>query len=144
LGIVLVLIVGAFGLVDVPLEGGIGDPTYRPQTAAALDREYVLAIGNLSIDLREVDFSGAHRRVHAQLGIGEINVTVPGDVRVVVDGHAGVGGVTAFGEPSDECCPTEVNGVWAGIPRAGTLFLDADVGVGHIDIRRQEFFRGPS
>jgi phage shock protein PspC (stress-responsive transcriptional regulator) len=136
LGLLLALIVGAFGLVDVPLEGGIGDPTYRPQSAAALDREYTLAIGNLKLDLSDVDLSGARRRVHAQLGVGEIDVTVPQDVRVVVDGHAGVGGVTAFGTSSDECCPTDVRRVSPGVPGAGTLVLDADVGLGHIDIIR--------
>ena len=37
LGIPLVLVVGGFGLVDVPLAGGIGDPTYHPRTVAAVD-----------------------------------------------------------------------------------------------------------
>src|SRR5439155_953860 len=65
LGIPLVLLVGAFGLVDVPLSGGIGDPTYHPRSAVAVDGEYQLAIGNLSVDLRDADFSGTRRHVHA-------------------------------------------------------------------------------
>jgi hypothetical protein len=141
LGIVLALIVGAFGLVDVPLEGGVGDPTYRPLTVSAVHREYDLAIGSLSIDLSDVDFSGARRTVHAQLGIGDMDVTVPDDVRVVVDGHAGLGDITAFGVPSDECCPTEIRRVRPGRAGAGTLVIDADVGIGHIDIMRRNLIR---
>jgi hypothetical protein len=140
-----VLIVGGFGLVDVPLTGGIGDPTYHPRAVTAVDRDYSLGIGNLSVDLRDVDFSGHRRRVHAQLGIGQLNVTVPEGVRVVVDGHAGAGSVTAFGQQSDECCPTDVHLVRPGTAGRGTLLLDAEVGAGHIDIRRrQESFRASS
>src|SRR5437763_14370169 len=74
LGIPLVLAVGLFGLVDVPLRGGIGDPTYHPHRAVGVQRDYELAIGNLSVALRDGDFSGARRPVHAKLGIGRPNV----------------------------------------------------------------------
>jgi hypothetical protein len=145
LGIPLVLVVGAFGLVDVPLRGGIGDPTYRPRTVAAVDRDYELAIGNLSVDLRDVDFAGARRHVRARLGVGQLNVTVPEGVRVVLDAHAGAGGVTAFGRSAHECCPTDVHRVSPGVPGGGTLHLDADVGAGHVDVvRREESLRASS
>jgi hypothetical protein len=63
----------------------------------------------------------------------------------VVDGHAGAGSVTAFGEQSDECCPTDVHLVRPGTAGGGTLLLDAEVGAGHIDIRRREVsFRASS
>jgi phage shock protein PspC (stress-responsive transcriptional regulator) len=144
LGIPLVLVVGAFGVINVPLDGGIGDPTYRPRTIAAVDGTYTLAIGDLSVDLRRVDFSRSHRRVHAQLGIGQLNVTVPPGVRVVVDGHAALGSITAFGTKSEACCPTDVHLVRPGLRGRGTLVLDADVGAGHIDIKREENRRGAS
>ena len=136
LGIPLVLVVGGLGLVDVPLEGGIGNPTYRPTTLGAVHRSYDLAIGDLSVDLRRVDFTGARRHVHAQLGIGQLNVTVPDGVRVVVDGHAGVGSVTAFGRQSKECCPSSLRLDRPGVSGDGTLFLDADVGAGNVHVMR--------
>ena len=145
LGIPLVLVVGVFGLIDVPLHGGIGDPTHHPRTVSALDPEYTLAIGNLSVDLRDVDFSGTRRHVHAQLGIGKLNVTVPEGVRVVVDAHAGAGSIRAFGKGSEECCPSDMHLVRRGVAGAGTVILDADVGAGAIDITtRKESLRGPS
>jgi phage shock protein PspC (stress-responsive transcriptional regulator) len=146
LGVPLVLIVGGFGLVDVPLDGGVGDPTYHPRTVLAVDHGYTLAVGNLSIDLRDVDFAGSRRHVHAQLGIGQLNVTVPEGVRVVVDGHAGIGSITVFGQQSHECCPTDVHLVRPGVAAGtGTLILDAEVGAGHIEItRREASLRGTS
>jgi phage shock protein PspC (stress-responsive transcriptional regulator) len=145
LGIPLVLVVGLFGLVDVPLRGGIGDPTYHPSTIGAVDREYELAIGNLSVDLRDVDFSGVRRHVRAQLGVGQLNVTVPAGVRVVLDAHAGVGGVTVFGRSAHHCCPTDVHRIARGTAGGGTLYLDADVGAGHVDVtRREESLRATS
>ena len=148
LGIPLVLVVGGLGLVDVPLDGGIGNPTYHPTTIGAVHRSYELAIGDLSLDLRRVDFTGGRRHVHAQLGIGQLNVTVPEGVRVVVDGHAGVGSVTAFGRQSTECCPSNLRVDRPGVSGGGTLFLDADVGAGHVrvmrDLDRRETISGTS
>jgi phage shock protein PspC (stress-responsive transcriptional regulator) len=144
LGIPLVLVVGGLGVIDVPLEGGIGHPTYRPRSVAGVQRSYSLAVGDLSLDLRAVDFSATRRHVHAQLGIGQLNVTVPDDVRVVVDGHVGAGSVTAFGRTSDECCPTDVRLVRPGTAGGGTLLLDADVGAGNIHVKREENLRATS
>jgi hypothetical protein len=136
LGIPLVLVVGGLGLVDVPLEGGIGSPTYRPTTIGAVHRSYELAIGDLSLDLRRVHFTGRRRHVHAQLGIGQLNVTVPDGVRVVVHGHAGVGSVTAFGRQSEECCPSNLHVDRPGASGGGTLVLDAEVGAGNVHVMR--------
>jgi phage shock protein PspC (stress-responsive transcriptional regulator) len=134
LGIVLALAVAAFGLIDVPLRGGIGDPVYRPRSPAALQHSYRLAIGELTLDLRELDLTGDARRVLAQVGIGEMHVRVPADTRVVVDGHAGIGTVNTFRRSTHECCPTNVRRVRPGLPGAGTLRIRADVGVGTIEI----------
>ena len=145
LGVPLVLVVGGFGLVDVPLAGGIGDPTYHPRTVAAVERRYTLAIGNLSVDLRDVDFAGTRRHVHTQLGIGQLNVTVP-------DGRArrarrprGRGQHHCVRRAVRRVLPDRLPRRAAGTAGGGTLYLDADVGVGHIDIRqREETLRGTS
>jgi phage shock protein PspC (stress-responsive transcriptional regulator) len=144
LGIPLVLVVGGLGLIGVPLEGGVGARTYRPRTATAVDRSYELAIGALSLDLGAVDFSGERQRVHAQLGIGQLNVTVPRGVRVVVDGHAGAGSITVFGTTHQECCPSDLRLVQRGIAGEGTVLIDAEVGAGNIRITREDVPHGPS
>jgi len=145
LGLPLVLVVGAVSIIDVPLGGGIGRETYHPRTAAAIHREYTLAIGNLSVDLRGVDFSGSRRRVHARLGIGRLNVTVPTGVRVVLDCHVRAGTITAFGRERHSCCPTDAHVVRRGRAGAGTVVVDAVVGAGHLHVdQEEESFRAAS
>ena len=121
-------------MIDVPVRGGIGDVTHRPHTIAAVDSTYELAIGSLVVDLRDVDFSARSREVRATLGIGELDVYVPDDVRVVLDGHAGAGSVHTFGRDSNQCCPTDVARTRPGLPGAGTLHLVAEVGVGDVAV----------
>ncbi|MET0629188.1 MAG: LiaF domain-containing protein, partial [Acidimicrobiia bacterium] len=138
LGVLLALVVGAFGVIDVPLRGGIGDSTYRPRALGAVDRSYEMAIGRLTVDLRNVDFSGHRRTMKAALGIGKLDVVLPDDVRVVVDGHAGAGTVIAFDRRTRDCCPVDVRRVHPGTPGGGTLRLTAEVGAGDVEIRTEE------
>jgi hypothetical protein len=135
LGIVLALAVAAFGVLDVPLRGGIGDPTYRPREVSAVKGSYDLAIGKMVLDLRAVDFSGARRSVHAAVGIGDLDVFVPDGVRVVVDGHSGAGSVSVFGRRAETCCPTDVTRVRPGVAGGGSVHLDAEVGAGTVEIK---------
>jgi predicted membrane protein len=144
LGIPLLVLVAALGLVDVPLHGGIGDPSYAPHRLADVQRKYELAVGDLTVDLRRVDFSGVHRTVRAQVGIGRLNIVVPPGARVVVDGHSGVGDVVVFGNRTKECCPTDVHRVQQGIAGDGTLHLVARVGAGHVEVKTEEDHRGAS
>ena len=132
----LAFVVAGFGVIDVPLRGGIGAPTYRPHALAAVDSSYELAIGKMVVDLRDVDFSGHERAVHASVGIGDLDVLVPDGVRVVVDGHAGAGSVSAFGRRTQTCCPTDVRRVRPGVADSGTLRVDAEVGAGTVEIKR--------
>ncbi len=72
-------------------------------------------------------------------------MTVPTGVRVVLDAHAGAGGVTTFGRSAHECCPTDVHLVSSGTSGGGVLYLDAEVGAGHVDVtRREESLRASS
>ena len=144
LGVPLVLMIGVLGVVDLPLRGGVGAPTYRPATVAAVHHRYELAIGDLSVDLAGVDFSGTARHVQARLGIGQLNVTVADGVRVVVGAHVNAGSVTAFGHMTRDCCPTDLDLVERGTAGNGTLYVDARVGAGNIRIKHQEQRRGTS
>jgi hypothetical protein len=144
LGVPLFLVVAALGVVDVPLRGGVGDPSYTPHTIAGVHSKYELAIGDLTVDLRNVDFAGHRRAVRASLGIGQLNLVVPAGVRVVLDAHAGVGSVTAFGDSTRQCCPTDVRRIRRGTPGGGTVRLVGKVGAGNVRIRSEETTRAAS
>src|SRR4051812_29836510 len=97
LGILLALAVGAFGAIDVPVRGAIGDVTYAPATRARVHTHYRIAIGRLELDFARGILAGRRTEVTATVGIGRLVVRVPRDVRLVVHGHAGVGAVSILG-----------------------------------------------
>ena len=69
--------------------GEIGDRTYRPATADAVQAHYRHGAGDLTVDLSEVDLSGLTAPVVTRIdsGIGDVHVLVPfsADVEVTVD-----------------------------------------------------------
>jgi len=136
LGVVLALVVGAFGAIDVPLRGGVGEATYAPATHGAVHRRYQMAIGRLELDFARGVLAGRSTEVTATVGIGHLVVRVPHDVRLVVHGHAGVGTVSILGRDEGNCCPSDMHVMRAGAPGRGTLVLHARVGTGAIDITR--------
>jgi phage shock protein PspC (stress-responsive transcriptional regulator) len=136
LGILLALVVGAFGAIDVPIRGGVGETTYTPATHAGIHDHYRMAIGRLELDFTREALVDHRTEVHATVGIGRLVVRVPHDVRLVVHGHAGVGDVSILGRDGGNCCPSDAHVVRAGTPGRGTLVLHARVGAGAVDVTR--------
>ncbi len=110
-----------------------GEQTYRVRTLAELERSYSLAVGELTVDLRELDLEGTTQRVHAGIGIGELTVIVPSGVSVRVKGEVAIGTAAAFAVKS-EGFGREVRKVEAG-SGAGELIVDFDVGIGEGTVR---------
>jgi phage shock protein PspC (stress-responsive transcriptional regulator) len=136
LGLVLLVALALAFALRVPLFAGVGDRVESPILAAGFDRTYKLGIGNLTVDLRGMQLQPGTTKVRAQLGIGDLVVRVPYGVTVAADGHASAGNVRVFGR--------ERNGV--GVRREGIaygpqrgarqLVVDADVGIGQVEVRR--------
>ena len=131
IGVVTVMIVvtGAFfalvASTGVPLSGGMGDIVYQPTSITQVQRTYRASIGNLTVDLRRVHFSGHVVHVTATVAVGVVTVEVPPGVVVDVDAHSGVGRVTSspgdlqsFSDPlrGDPAAPAELDlNVAAGV-----------------------------
>ena len=98
LAVPLAIGLGIVAAIDTPIEGGIGDRDYRPATIAQLESEYRLAIGSMTIDLRDVPIRTGTTEITASVAIGELVVLVPNDVTVDVHAEAGIGQVSVFGE----------------------------------------------
>jgi hypothetical protein len=79
---------------------GIGDQTFVARSAAEVQSSYHGGIGDLTIDLSEVDVSDLDGTIHTRVdaGVGDVDIVVPrnADVRVSVD--SGVGSVDVFEE----------------------------------------------
>jgi predicted membrane protein len=135
-GLVLVAATAIANTLDVPLRGGIGEQTYRPQTVAEVQSHYEHGIGRLVIDLRNVPFPAQETDVSAQLGIGQLLVEVPSSVRVEVTAHAGAGSVMLFGREHGGWPANDTRTVVGTGP--GVLRLDLRVGAGQVRVQRFE------
>jgi phage shock protein PspC (stress-responsive transcriptional regulator) len=123
-----VVVVTAFTWFDVSLGDGVGDSTYVPTSAAAVQSSYRLGIGDLRVDLSQIDATGRHT-VKARLGIGELKIVVPHNADVHVDAHANVGEVFVLRNHDDGHNASIHTGT-------GQFVIDARVGAGRIDVVR--------
>ena len=136
LGLLLLACFGVAASTPVSLGAGIGDSVERPLDAAAIDRTYELGIGDLTVDLSQASSPEGRTQVDASLGIGQLTVVVPPDVAVDVDAHAGAGDVNVFGL-HDDGAGVDIDQFFPGSTAdAPVLELDADVGLGDLEIRR--------
>lgn len=78
----------------------VGQQAPAPSTAAQVDDEYRLGIGQVRLDLTGVADPDSldGRTITVEEGIGSLEVVVPDDVDVTVDAHARAGRVEVFGK----------------------------------------------
>jgi phage shock protein PspC (stress-responsive transcriptional regulator) len=135
-GVLLAGLLAVAVTADLPLEGPIGERNEHPATVQELDREYTLSIGQLVVDLRDVELPAGTTSVDASVGVGELTVYVPREARVVVDGTVQAGGSEVFGT-RDDGWNVHQERVSAAATSAPTLELDADVGFGDLEVHRR-------
>jgi phage shock protein PspC (stress-responsive transcriptional regulator) len=127
--LVLVVPLAVVSATDLDLEGGVGEKTFRPAVAAELRPEYRVGVGRVDVDLRDVEFPAGSTQVNVRVGIGEARVLVPAGMCASVDGDIGVGAADIperFEEGPDIAIREQRR----------QLVINADVGVGHLQIDR--------
>lgn len=135
LGIILTVVLTAAAAVNVPLNNGIGDRSFAPASVTDLPEQYELMIGNMQIDLTNLDLPDGVTTVQARVGIGELAIDVPRDVAVEVHwtvsgGNVDVFGVSQNGSSLDD--RTQTPGYSAA---AKQLVIEAHMGFGNIEVR---------
>jgi phage shock protein PspC (stress-responsive transcriptional regulator) len=132
--IALVLIAVAIfaAVVHVHLGNGVGDRTYDVSGIQDLRHEYKLGIGDMRVDLGNVQLPAGATRVKTRVDVGKLVVVVPRDVAVRVHGDAQYGRVNLFGNLSDG------HDVDRSVRESGArvLVLDAHVGAGKLRVIR--------
>jgi len=94
--IVLGTILGLLALVTAaaPFEGfqgGVGDRIVVIDTVDDIGPDYNQSMGNLTLDLRQVDDLDTTTRLNASVGLGELVVRVPEGTEIAVDAKVGAG-----------------------------------------------------
>lgn len=135
-GLVLATLAVAVSAVDVRLEGPIGSRVYSPVETSDVKRDYDMSIGDLELDLSNAALAAGDTEVDANVGIGELRVTVPDGVAVDVDASASAGEVTVFGRSESGVDADLSASIHA--PRSDrTLRIDAHVGLGDVVVERE-------
>jgi hypothetical protein len=131
LGILLALAAIVAGTIHLHLDDGVGDHSYAPDTTAELRPDYRLGVGHLTLDLSDLAVEPGLTRIEGDVGVGDLDVVVPRDVRVHVISHADWGALKVLGREDDG---HDVDSV-VGNPNA-PLELDLHVGAGQIEVTR--------
>ena len=140
LGVLLTVLVSAAAVADIPARGGAGDRTWRPASVSDLRATYRLGIGQSELDLTRLDLTSAGRtRVEVRQGVGDLLVIVPDDVVVRVDADANAGELRLPDrEPVHGTNLSERAMLPEGsAPSAAVLVVDAQLGVGSLEVRRE-------
>ena len=133
--LVLVLPLAIVAAADVRVDGGIGDRNYRPATADQMRSSYELGMGELVVDLRDVDLPSGTTPVRVELGIGHAVVRVPEDACVSSDVQIGAGHAQVLDRSSDGL---DVAFAQAASPTGDSpkLELDGQLGIGSLEVVR--------
>jgi phage shock protein PspC (stress-responsive transcriptional regulator) len=126
--------VGVVAAAELELEGGYGKRHYEPLSAATLPGDgYELAVGQLVVDLRELDWQRDRTvDLDLDLGIGEAVVAVPESVCVAADAHVGAGVIQATDQEVDGFDVDEEGG--QGSTQTPRLSLDGNVDMGALRV----------
>jgi phage shock protein PspC (stress-responsive transcriptional regulator) len=127
---VLVLPLAVVSAANIDLTGGVGHRSYHE-----LKPSYRLGMGQMVVDLRDVKLSG-ETPVKLSLGIGEVRLRPPADACVTTSAKIGLGEADL---PKRWDSGGDIDIDQHALPAAGhpLLVVDADVGVGHLQIDRR-------
>lgn len=123
LGVATIVTTTASG-ITLP-SGGAGDRNWKPLSENDIQSEYSLGVGEMTLDLREVDLT-ADRRVELRNGVGLIEVMLPENMNVRVTCDTGIGDID---------CPTGLDGGRDGTD-GPVLEVDAHTGMGEVRVTR--------
>jgi phage shock protein PspC (stress-responsive transcriptional regulator) len=137
----LVLSIASIAASTQPWErwhGDVGDRTYHPLTADAVQSTYDAGLGNTTVDLSDVDLTGAATPIRTQVdgGVGNLHVRVPASADVQVSVDRGMGNVDVLGSGStDGFYPGTGSASWTDDGRP-EFVLTIDAGIGNVEVDR--------
>lgn len=121
--------------LDVPLGAGIGERSAGATGPADVAPVYEWGIGELTLDLGELDLSRGDVDTSVHLGVGQVTVVVPDDATVDLSWEMTGGRVEVFGEHRVGRSVQDSE-VFLGDEGAGTLTLDVRAAFGQIEVLR--------
>jgi phage shock protein PspC (stress-responsive transcriptional regulator) len=139
LGALLALASSVASVSHVGFRGGVGDRTWTPATVASAESHspYRLGIGDAQLDLTRLDLAnGQTVHVDVRLGVGDLTVLVPPGVTVDADADVRAGVLDLLANPSQDGTDLHEHVLDGPDPAAPVIVLDAEMGVGNLEVRR--------
>ncbi len=121
------------------LGSGVGERSWTPFAVESMPAEYKLSIGSAELDLTELALptDATTIPVRASVGIGELLVTVPEGVRVLVNAQAGLGEVRVEGAGTRSGQNATITTEMPGGPATGpTIDLVVSTAIGDLEVSR--------
>ncbi|MBW8826459.1 MAG: PspC domain-containing protein [Acidobacteria bacterium] len=116
---------------DVHFGGGFGDRRWQPTSVGELRHRYHLGGGHARLDLRLLKGVHGTRVTKVDVGMGNLEVTLPSDVDVEVRASTGIGRVEIPDRGLTRRFDHDEH-VFFNAPGTNRLVLDLHVGVGHL------------
>ena len=139
LGVVLTLaLVVGLAPHNPNMARGGGDVSIVPTSVEELGSEYHQNLGDFTLDLRGVDFTGADKQITITMNAGDLTILLPPRVDTTVHAKVNVGDAEVFGSkwggigsPARDVTNDDSDG-----PGGGTLSLDIQLHAGNLEVHR--------
>ena len=132
--VLMALSTGSVAAADISLDGGVGERHYRPASMADLHDRYELGMGELDIDLRDLELPPGTPRSRSTWASATCSSRCPTDVCVASRADIGVGEANVLGRTNGGVDVSFEEHPEAP-PSTSRLVLDAEIGVGAIEVR---------
>jgi phage shock protein PspC (stress-responsive transcriptional regulator) len=131
--IVLALPLAAVAATDLDLRGTWGERTFRPASVADIGDGYEMGVGEMKVDLRDLELPPGRTDIPLEIGMGQIQVLAPADMCVVTDAALSLGAANT-GRGEEGGVDFEVRDGMVPDPGVRYVHLDVDLGIGELRV----------
>ena len=140
-GLIFLAILTTFGLAvssGVERYGSeFANDSYRPQSIAAVADRYDFSVGNATLDLRSVDFTGQDQAVTVAMKFGQVRVLLPPGVDTTTSVTMNDGRALLYGrELTGNLDVQAVTDLGSDGQGGGTLRLTVEMNTGNVEVTR--------
>ena len=115
-------------------QGGVGERVVELTDLGDLEENYNLAMGNLTIDLRDVSSFDTIESFTASVGMGELRIRLPEGAQVSVTASAGAGQLQLLGRNADGLGVEQSFESEGFDDQDAGLIIDANVFMGRVEV----------
>jgi len=118
--------------------GELGNSSYRPQSLGAVADRYDFSIGNATLDLRAIDFTGQQQVTTVAMKVGQIKVLLPDNVDTTTTVAMDGGRALIFGRQweGQDLGSQEVTDLGPDGAGGGSLRLNIEMNTGNVEVTR--------